>query len=143
MKAGEVVMKTAGRDANQVGVVLEAVDEHTVLISGPLVRKRKVNVKHVSALNETIKVKKTATPEELGKKLEKIGLFDMKKMPKKATKKRTEKKEQVKKERGKKAEKKKLVPKLGKKEAKPEKKAKEDIEKKILAEATAEAKKEK
>jgi large subunit ribosomal protein L14e len=65
---GRVVMKIAGRDAGQLGVVVEVLDETHILIDGG-VRRRKVSVKHVEPTSKTVEIKKGAAHVEVLKAL--------------------------------------------------------------------------
>lgn len=64
VNVGQVVMKIAGRDAGKVGVIAEIFDKNTVLVDG-FVRRRKCNVKHLEFLDAEIKIKKSASSDEI------------------------------------------------------------------------------
>ena len=72
---GQVAMKIAGRDAGQLCVVVDVVDNKTVLIDGA-VRRRNCNLNHLEFLGKEIKVKKGANTEEVRKALRQLG-FDV------------------------------------------------------------------
>ena len=57
---GRVCVKIAGRDAGKHCVVLEAIDANYVVVEGPEVRKRKINIAHLEPLADKIDAKKDA-----------------------------------------------------------------------------------
>lgn len=73
IEIGRVCLKIAGRDSNLKCVVVDVVDEKTVLIDGQT-RRRNCNIKHIEPLNQVIKIKKGATHSEVVKELDKIGV---------------------------------------------------------------------
>ena len=70
---GRLCMKIAGRDAGRTCVVVEQLDNTFVLVDGD-VRRRKVNVKHLEPLPETIAITKGAAHEEVSTEFKKLGL---------------------------------------------------------------------
>ena len=81
VKAGQVVMKIAGRDAGKIGLVVEVLDDNFVLIDGA-VRRKKCNIKHLEFLGQEVKISKNANSEEAAKALNSIR-FSFKKEEKK------------------------------------------------------------
>ncbi len=69
---GDVVFKIAGRDAGQLGVVVDVLDQTYVLIDG-CTRKRKCNLKHLVFLNKQIKFKKTMNSQDIVVSLKELG----------------------------------------------------------------------
>jgi len=69
---GSLVMKIAGRDARKVGVVLEVLDNNTLLIDGQT-RRRKVNMVHVEPIGKSVQITKDAKTEDVAKVLEGAG----------------------------------------------------------------------
>lgn len=57
---GRLCVKTAGRDSNKTCVIVDVLDENTVLIDGQT-RRRKCNLKHLEPLNKVIKLHKGAS----------------------------------------------------------------------------------
>ena len=57
VKVGQVVMKIAGRDAGEIGAVVDILDNNFVLVDG-LIRRRKCNLRHLEFLNLELKIKK-------------------------------------------------------------------------------------
>ncbi len=71
---GRLCVKIAGRDAGRKCVVVEQLDNTSVLVDGG-VRRKKVNVKHLEPLNQVVKLKKGASHEEVKKEFEEIGFL--------------------------------------------------------------------
>jgi len=70
---GSVCMKIAGRDARDIGIVIDVLDEKYVLIDGNT-RKRKCNINHLKPLDIVVKLKKNASHSDVEKALEKLGI---------------------------------------------------------------------
>ncbi len=109
---GRLVIKIAGRDAGTVGVVVDKVDDKTVLIDGNM-RRKKCNIKHLEPLKDVLKVKKGASTADVHKLMSAAGVkvverkkvkrsTTKKETPKKTTKKTTTKKKTAKKKTAKK-----------------------------------------
>ncbi len=64
VEIGRVCMKIAGRDAGKIGVIVDVVDDHYVLIDGET-RRRKCNISHLELLNKVIKIEKGASHEDV------------------------------------------------------------------------------
>ena len=68
-EVGRVCVKTFGRDAGKRCVVVDLMDKNFVLITGPKevsgVRRRRVNVNHLRALDEKVAIEKGATDEQI------------------------------------------------------------------------------
>ncbi len=74
MKVGRVCTKLTGREAGEMCVIVEVVDKVYAVVSGPNVRRRKCNVKHLEPHNITVTVEKGASDEAVIKALESEGL---------------------------------------------------------------------
>lgn len=61
---GSVCVKIAGRDAGSVCVVIEVLDNNYVLVDG-LLRRKKVNTKHLERLNKVVSVKKSSSTSDV------------------------------------------------------------------------------
>jgi len=113
-----LVVKLAGRDAGQIGVIVEELNNSYVLIDGS-VRRRKCNLKHVELLANKADIKKGSTHSEVVSALAKLGVKVVERKPKpkkeKATKEEKKKKSEKKKEKKAKKEKKKAAKKKTKK----------------------------
>lgn len=98
---GRLVIKIAGRDAGTVGLVIDKVDENTVLIDGNM-RRKKCNIRHLEPLKDILKIKKGASTSEVHKIMSAAGVkvserkkvkrSAKKEAPKKTTTKKTVKK---------------------------------------------------
>src|SRR3989338_1446164 len=120
IEIGRVCMKIAGRDAGQIGVVIDIAD-NAVILDG-VVRRKKCNIKHIEPLKQLLNVEKNASHDEVLFALREAGF----KIPEK--KKRERKQKPV----GKKGEQK-AQPEAEKKTAKPaspKKEVKKSAEKK-------------
>jgi large subunit ribosomal protein L14e len=65
------------------GVVVDTTDAYTVVVDGET-RRRKVNVRHLEPLEQTIDVKKGASHDEVAAALQKAGIAVRKTKPKNA-----------------------------------------------------------
>lgn len=90
---GRLVVKIAGRDAGQTGIVVDKVDDHIVIIDGN-VRRKKCNTKHLEPLKDVLKIKKGASTSEVHKIMSAAGI---KVIEQKKVKRSPKKKEEVKK----------------------------------------------
>ena len=93
---GRLCLKIAGRDAGKTAIIVDLVDDNTVLIDGN-VRRRKCNIRHLEPLNEILKIKKGASTSEAQKIMSAAGIKiedkkKVKRSPKKETKPATKKK---------------------------------------------------
>lgn len=80
---GRLCVKTAGRDAGRTCVVVDLVDDHTVLIDGD-VRRRACNPSHLEPLAEKVEIRKGASHDDVKHAFEKLSLPVWKTTPKKA-----------------------------------------------------------
>ena len=66
---GSLCIKTSGREKGKRCVIVDLMDKNFVLVTGPQkitgVKRRRVNLKHLSPTEETIEVKKGATDKEI------------------------------------------------------------------------------
>jgi large subunit ribosomal protein L14e len=136
---GRLIVKLAGRDAGQIGVIVEELKDDYVLVDGS-VRRRKCNLKHVEILDTKADIKAGATHSDVVSALAKLGVKVVDRKPKvkkaapaKKEKKAEKKAEKAAKKEAKKAEKKEA--KVAKKEAK--KKPAKTVTKKSAAKKTA------
>lgn len=77
MKAGQLCVKIAGRDAGKECVVVEVLDDNFVLIDGNT-RRRKCNVDHLEIIGE-LKIKAKAGHDEVIEAMKKAGIAIVKK----------------------------------------------------------------
>ena len=74
LEIGRVCVKTAGREAGKRCVVVDIIDDTFVLISGPEVKRRRCNVKHLEPLPQKLNLSKGASDEEVKKAFEEAKL---------------------------------------------------------------------
>ena len=72
-EVGRLCVKIAGRDAGRTCVVVEAMGNGYVVVDGD-VRRKKVNVRHLEPLDQTVEVKVKADHAVVTKAFEKLGL---------------------------------------------------------------------
>ena len=107
---GRVCIKTAGREAGKIAVIVDKVDNKFVLVDGQ-VKRRKCNIMHLEPTNKFVKIKKAASHEDVVKVLASIGI-EVKEQQKPWKAKKSEKKGTKSEEKSKakeKAEKKKIT----------------------------------
>ncbi len=78
-EVGRMCVKLAGRDAGRKCIVVEQLDNTYVLVDGAT-RRKKVNLKHLEPLAETIELNSGASHEEVKAAFKNLGLdvFDSK-----------------------------------------------------------------
>ncbi len=91
LEIGQVCVKTAGKEAGSICVIVDKLDENFVLIDGN-VKRRKCNVLHLKTLDKKIDIKKNDSAETIKRELKAFG-FEIKEKKKKE-KKIPEKKEE-------------------------------------------------
>jgi len=68
---GRICIKTRGREKNRKCVIVDIVDDNFVIITGPKdltgVRRRRVNIKHLSITEQKIDISKGAPDDEVRK----------------------------------------------------------------------------
>ena len=69
---GRLCVKTAGRDAGKVCIIVEKIDQNTVLIDGAT-RRRKCNIHHLEISPMIAKIKAKADHATVLKALEELG----------------------------------------------------------------------
>ena len=136
MEIGRLCVKTAGRDAGQLCVVIEEIDKKFVMVDGNT-RRRKCNIAHLHPLKQKLDLKKGASHADVIKAFEKSSITVVKRKPakegytKQPSPKRLEKAKQV-------AEK--IAKKVKKKEKTKPKKEEKKPAKKVAKKATAKKK---
>jgi len=86
LEIGRVCVKIAGRDAGQIGVIVDVLDNKTVLIDGQ-VRRRKCNILHLEPTSKTVKIEKGASHNSVISALKGVGIEVVERKPRKAVKK--------------------------------------------------------
>ncbi len=69
MDVGRVCVKLVGREAGKKCVVVDVVDENYVLVSGPEVKRRRCNVRHLEPLEQKLEIGEGASDEEVRRAL--------------------------------------------------------------------------
>ena len=62
---GRVCMKTQGREKGNKCVIIDVIDRNFVVVTGPEVKRRRVNMDHLMALDEIVEIQRNATDEEV------------------------------------------------------------------------------
>lgn len=60
LNIGRLCIKTAGRDAGHIAVIVDVIDKNYVLVDGN-VRRRKCNIQHIEPLPQSIAIEKNAS----------------------------------------------------------------------------------
>jgi len=80
IEVGRICVKRAGREARRKCVIVDIMDKSFVLITGPEkvtgVKRRRVNINHVTPLQDKIEVKRGASDEEVTQTLEDAGKLE-------------------------------------------------------------------
>ena len=81
---GRICLKIAGRDANNMCVVVDKINDSTVLIDGQT-RRKNCNVKHLEPTTKIVKLAKGASHDEVKKALKTLNIEVVDKKSKKPT----------------------------------------------------------
>ena len=65
MDIGRVCLKNQGRESGQRCVVIDVIDRNYVIVTGPAVKRRRVNMNHITPLDETVSIPRNASDEEV------------------------------------------------------------------------------
>ena len=65
MDIGRVCLKVQGRESGQRCVVIDVIDRNYVIVTGPSVKRRRVNMNHIMPLAETVSIPRNASDEEV------------------------------------------------------------------------------
>jgi len=82
LEIGRVCVKTSGRAANSICVVVDKIDNTFVLIDGNL-KRRKCNIMHLEPLSKKLEIQKGADTTKVLSALQKAGFEITQKRPKK------------------------------------------------------------
>ena len=80
IEVGRLCMKVAGRDAGAYGLIVDVLDDSSVLLDG-LTRRRKCNIRHLELLDKVAPLKKGASHEEALAALKEFGIAPKKERP--------------------------------------------------------------
>lgn len=86
IEIGRLCIKTAGRDAGKRAVIVDILDERSVLIDGETRRKR-CNIAHLELLGQVVKLEKNQSHEEVLGILKGVGVSARNTKPKSKTEK--------------------------------------------------------
>jgi large subunit ribosomal protein L14e len=82
IEVGRICVKTSGREVGMRCVIVEIIDKNFVLITGPKnitgVKRRRANVNHIRPTEDTIKIRRGASDEDIAKALSKTGEVEAK-----------------------------------------------------------------
>ncbi len=85
VEIGRICQKVAGRETGKKCVVVDVMDKSFVLITGPKaltgVKRKRVNIGHIMALEDKLDIKRGASDEEVTSTLEAAGKLDEMKQP--------------------------------------------------------------
>jgi len=73
MEIGRTCIKTAGREAGEKCVIVDIIDKTHVLVSGPNIKRRSCNVKHLEPLTNKLDIAKGASDEDVKRAMESAG----------------------------------------------------------------------
>ena len=62
---GRVCMKIQGREKGNKCVIIDVIDRNFVVVTGPEVKRRRVNMDHLMPLDMTVDIQRNATDEEV------------------------------------------------------------------------------
>ena len=62
---GRVCMKTQGREKGNKCVIIDVIDRNFVVVTGPEVKRRRVNMDHLMPLDISVDIQRNATDEEV------------------------------------------------------------------------------
>lgn len=81
IEVGRICIKQAGREQGKKCVVIDVMDKSFILVTGPKkltgIKRRRVNLNHVSPLNDKIEVKRGASDEEVTQALDAAGKTEL------------------------------------------------------------------
>lgn len=65
MDVGRVCIKLTGREAGNKCVIINVLDRNFVMVTGPKIRRRRVNMNHLKPIDEFVNISRNATDEEV------------------------------------------------------------------------------
>ena len=74
IEIGRVCVKTAGREAGKICVIVDILDKNFVIVDG-LVKRRRCNIKHLEPTEKKGDIERGATTEEVRLALDAAGLL--------------------------------------------------------------------
>lgn len=80
IEVGRICVKRAGRESGKKCVIVDVMDKSFVLVTGPKkvtgVKRRRVNINHISPTEDTLQIKRGASDEEVTQMLEAAGKLE-------------------------------------------------------------------
>ncbi|HDJ04955.1 50S ribosomal protein L14e [Candidatus Bathyarchaeota archaeon] len=77
IEVGRICVKTRGREAGKLCVIVDVIDKNFVLVTGPKeitgVRRRRANINHLKPTEKKVKIRRGASDEEVIKALKESG----------------------------------------------------------------------
>lgn len=82
VEVGRICLKIAGRETGKKCVIIDVMDKSFALVTGPKkvtgVKRKRVNLNHITVLQDKLEIKRGASDEEVTQSLEAAGkLKDM------------------------------------------------------------------
>jgi len=81
IEVGRICVKEAGREQGKKCVIIDVMDKSFILVTGPKnltgIKRRKVNLDHVVALDDKVEVIRGASDEEVTQALEAAGKTEL------------------------------------------------------------------
>jgi large subunit ribosomal protein L14e len=65
MDVGRVCVKLTGREEGKRCVIVDILDRNFVVVLGPEVRRRRVNMNHLAPLEDVLEINRNSTDEEI------------------------------------------------------------------------------
>ncbi|MCW4050211.1 MAG: 50S ribosomal protein L14e [Candidatus Bathyarchaeota archaeon] len=62
---GRVCVKLKGREAGRKCIVVDVIDRNYVVVAGPEVKRRRVNMSHLDPLDQMVTIQRDASDEEI------------------------------------------------------------------------------
>lgn len=62
-------VKTQGREKGHRCVIIDVIDRNFVVVAGPEVKRRRINMDHLVPLDETVVIQRNASDEEVASAL--------------------------------------------------------------------------
>ena len=81
IEIGRICVKQAGREQGKKCIIVDVMDKSFILVTGPKnltgVKRRRVNLEHVSVLEDKVEVRRGASDEEVVQVLETVGKAEL------------------------------------------------------------------
>ena len=80
VEVGRICLKTAGRETGKKCVIIDVMDKSFAIVTGPKkvtgVKRKRVNLNHITILEDKLEIKRGASDEEVTKSLETAGKLE-------------------------------------------------------------------